>query len=390
MKVKKQDKDYRNDIYMKSKYISIPNLDVYLSIVYMAKRYLNEAMVCFSLPQIEYTLTGSYEMNKRRKKTIKDAVDYLIDNGIIDVLDNYADHYTVVNNFRVNDGTKEPFVIISYDELKAVYALTSGRTSKIINYFVKLIQTINSTSKVGFTGIETLADKLDVSTKSICQWNTLLEQYELIYVYRYDVCKVVGNHSQNLTNIYGRPCDKALIDAYAQSKLAEIDRVNLSKKLSADMRRKISKQYNDYVKGCFKGNVQELIESCNRYNATLKENDPKRKNMSVFDACVYSNEADVSTSTNATADTSNDTAVSANDTVHTANDSDSIDTASATVDIVFKEGVFGVEDVPTVDTASDSANTVDDTTIEDYIFQRQIMEEIFELNAITLRNSSWM
>ena len=391
MKLKKQDKDYRNDIYIKSKYINIPNLDVYLSIVYMAKRYLNEDIVCFTLPQIEYTLTGSYEMNKRRKKTIKDSIDYLVDNGIIQVLDSYNDHYTVTNNFRVNDGTKEPFVIISYNELKAVYALTSGRTSKIVSYYVKLIQTINSTSKVGWHSIETLADTLEVSTKTICEWNTILEKHNLIYIYRHDVCKVVGNHSQNLTNVYGRPCDKALIDGYAQSKLAELDRTNLSKKLSADARRKISKQYNDFIKGRFKGDVRELIESCNKYNATLKENDTKRKDLSVFDGLV-----------------SNDTAVSANDSVATANDSDiaNVDTANdtdtATVSdtvsdtvsantatITFKEGVFGIiEDVPTVTTTA-TAN-VDDTTIEDYLFQRQIQEEIFDLNAIVMRNSSWM
>lgn len=367
MKIKKHNNAYKNDIYIKSKYITIPNLDVYLSIVYMAKRWINDDIVCFTLPQIEYALTGSYEMNQRRKKTIKDSIDYLVDNGIIEVLDCYNDHYTVANNFRVNDGTKEAFVIISYDELKAVYALTSGRTSKIINYFVKLIQTINSTSKVGWHTIETLADTLEVSTKTICEWNTILEKQNLIYIHRYDVCKVVGNHSQNLTNVYGRPCDKTLVDAYAQSKLAEIDRVNLSKKLSADARRKISKQYNDYVKGCFKGDVQELIESCNKYNATLKENDSKKKDMSVFDGLV-----------------SNDTAVSANEADDIANDS-----ANDIADITFKEGVFGVEEVPIVVTDSASAN-VDDTTIEDYILQRQIMEEMFDLNAIALRNSSLM
>ena len=396
VKIKKQDKDYRNDIYIKSKYINIPNLDVYLSIVYMAKRYLNEAIVCFTLPQIEYTLTGTYKMTQKRKKVIKDAVDYLIDNDIIEVLDNYNDHYTVANNFRVNDGTNEPFVIISYDELKAVYALTSGRTSKIINYFVKLIQTINSHSKVGWTAIETLADTLEVSTKTICQWNTILEQHDLIYIHRYDVCKVVGNHSQNLSNIYGRPCDKAVIDAYAQSKLAELDRVNLSKKLSADARRKISKQYNDFIKGCYKGNVQELYDSCVTYNNALKADDTKRKDLSVFDGLVSN---DTAVSANEADDIANDSASANTVATDTANDSDSIDsavsdsanTASANTAsvITFKEGVFGVEDATTVATDSASAN-VDDTTIEDYIFQRQIQQEIFELNAIVMRNSSWM
>ena len=372
----------KQDIYLRNEYLKLQHLDVLLAIIYLSKRFIDEPTMKFSLALIEDTLCDSFEIDDKRKKALRKAIEYLTDNGAITIVRNTKDHYCLVNNFRVDPKT-ERFTIIRHSELQQLYKCKTGKSDKIINYFVKLIQTINSTSKVGWTAIETLANTLDVSTKSICQWNTILEQHNLIYIYRYDVCKVVGNHSQNLTNVYGRPCDKALIDAYAQSKLAEIDRVNLSKKLSADARRKISKQYNDYVKGCFKGNVQELIESCNRYNATLKENDPKRKNMSVFDGLV-----------------SNDTAVSANDTVHTANDSDSIDTASdtvatadtasATVDIVFKEGVFGVEDVPTVDTASDSANTVDDTTIEDYIFQRQIMEEIFELNAIALRNSSWM
>ena len=367
----------------------MPNLDVYLSIVYMAKRYLNEPMVCFTLPQIEYTLTGSYEMNKRRKKTIKDSIDYLVDNGIIQVLDSYNDHYTVTNNFRVNDGTKEPFVIISYNELKAVYALTSGRTSKIVSYYVKLIQTINSTSKVGWHSIETLADTLEVSTKTICEWNTILEKHNLIYIYRHDVCKVVGNHSQNLTNVYGRPCDKALIDGYAQSKLAELDRTNLSKKLSADARRKISKQYNDFIKGRFKGDVRELIESCNKYNATLKENDTKRKDLSVFDGLVSANEA---VSDNDSVATANDSDIASADTVatDTATISDTVsDTVSDTATITFKEGVFGIiEDTPTVTTTA--TDTVDDTTIEDYTLQLQIQQEIFDLQGIVMRNASWM
>ena len=370
---KKDNKAYKNDIYIKSKYISIPNLDVYLSIIYMAKRWINDDVVCFSLPQIEYTLTGNYEINKRRKKTIKDSIEYLVNNDIIQVLDSYNDHYTVANNFRVNDGTKEPFVIINYDELKAVYALTSGRTSKIVSYFVKLIQTINSTSKVGWHSIETLADTLEVSTKTICEWNSILEKQNLIYIYRHDVCKVVGNHSQNLTNVYGRTCDKALVDAYAQSKIAEIDRKNLSKKLSADTRRKISKQYNDFINGRFKGNIQELIESCNKYNDALKVDDPKRKDMTVFDGLVSANDSNSAT------------------TVDTPNDTDSINTASANTAsvITFEEGVFGIiEDATTVDTTASDA--VDDVTIEDYMLQKKIMEEIFDLQGIVLRNSSLM
>ena len=326
--------------------MKLQHLDVLLAIIYLSKRFIDEPTMKFSLALIEDTLCDSFEVDDKRKKALRKAIEYLADNGAITIVRNSKDHYCLVNNFKVDPKT-ERFTIIMHSELQQLYKCTNGRTSKIINYFVKLIQTINSRSKVGWTAIETFAYDLKVSKTSICEWNTILEQHELIYIYRYDVCKVIGNHSQNLTNVYGRPCDKAVIDAYAQSKLAEIDRVNLSKKLSADTRRKISKQYNDFINGCYKGDVQELIELCNKYNDALKQDDPKRKDMTVFD-----------------------------------------DTASTnTVGITFKEGVFGIiEDVPTVDaTAND---TVDDATIEDYMLQRKIMEEMFDLNAIILRNLS--
>ena len=336
----------KQDIYLRNEHLKLQHLDVLLAIIYLSKRFIDEPTMKFSLALIEDTLCDSFEVDDKRKKALRKAIEYLADNGAITIVRNSKDHYCLVNNFKVDPKT-ERFTIIMHSELQQLYKCTNGRTSKIINYFVKLIQTINSRSKVGWTAIETFAYDLKVSKTSICEWNTILEQHELIYICRHDVCKVVGNHSQNLTNVYGRPCDKALIDAYAQSKLAEIDRVNLSKKLSADTRRKISKQYNDFINGCYKGDVQELIELCNKYNDALKQDDPKRKDMTVFD-----------------------------------------DTASTnTVGITFKEGVFGIiEDVPTVDaTAND---TVDDATIEDYMLQRKIMEEMFDLNAIILRNLS--
>ena len=217
--------------------------------------------------------------NKKRELYIKNAIEYFEEEQIIKVIEAKKENYEIMNNFKVN--TKDTtFIITSLDELKTLAEIKVGKKDTIVNYYLKLLSTINNKTKVGYWTIEDLAEDISISTRTIIDYNEILENAKLIYIKRFNKTKVVNGKTQRLNNIYGRFADKYTIEEYAKNRISNLDRIEASNKLNANESKSISKQYNDFVNGTYTGDVSSLYDKCKLYN---KAKPDKEKDLSVFD-----------------------------------------------------------------------------------------------------------
>ena len=275
----KNKKDIFKDILITNKYLNTKHLDVLLAISYLSKGTLNENTFCFNISVINKVLYNTFEMTAKKKRDLKETIKYFIEENIIEVIDTDSENYEIKNTFLVN--SKEGnFTIITLDELRKISEIKVGKKDTLVNYYLKLLSTINNKTKVGYWTIEDLGEDVNISTRTVKDYNKILEDAELIYIKRFNKTKVVNGKTQRLNNIYGRFADKYAIDKYAKDRISNLDRIEASNKLNANESKSISKQYNDFVNGTYTGDVSSLYDKCKLYN---KAKPDKEKDLSVFD-----------------------------------------------------------------------------------------------------------
>ena len=269
----------KKEIFMDKKYLDCKYLDILLTIIYLSKKYWDDDSLYLNVPTINKILYNSFEMTKKRELYIKNAIEYFEEEQIIKVIEAKKENYEIMNNFKVN--TKDTtFIITSLDELKTLAEIKVGKKDTIVNYYLKLLSTINNKTKVGYWTIEDLAEDVNISTRTVIYYNEILEEAELIYIKRFNNTKSVNGRVQRLNNIYGRFADKYAVEEYAKDRLLNLDRIEASNKLNANESKSISKQYNDFVNGTYTGDVSSLYDKCKLYN---KAKPDKEKDLSVFD-----------------------------------------------------------------------------------------------------------
>lgn len=269
----------KKEILINKKYLDCKYLDILLAIAHLSKRFWDEDTLYFDIPTINKVLYDSFEMTKKRKADIKKAIEYFEEEQIIKLIKVENEHYVIENNFKVN--TKDTtFIITSLDELKKLADIKIGKKDTIVNYYLKLLSTINNKTKVGYWTIQDLAEDVNISTSTVKDYNKILEDVELIYIKRFNKTTSINGKVQRLNNIYGRFTDKYAIDKYAKDRISNLDRIEASNKLNANESKSISKQYNDFVNGTYTGDVSSLYDKCKLYN---KAKPDKEKDLSVFD-----------------------------------------------------------------------------------------------------------
>ena len=269
----------KKEILINKKYLDCRCLDILLALSHLAKRFWDEDTLYFDIPTINKILYDSFQMTRKRELYIKNAIEYFQEEQIIKLIEIENEHYVIENNFKIN--TKNtPFIITSIDELKKLAEVKVGKKDTIVNYYLKLLSTINNKTKVGYWTINDLAEDVNISTSTVKDYNKILEDAELIYIKRFNKTKVVNGKTQRLNNIYGRFEDKYAIDKYAKDRISNLDRIEASNKLNANESKSISKQYNDFVNGTYTGDVSSLYDKCKLYNQAKPD---KEKDLSVFD-----------------------------------------------------------------------------------------------------------
>lgn len=196
---------------------------------------INEYYVNMKL--LAYQLSNNLIFSRKYMERLSDGLNELITKKYITIVANNADKDYIldISNLIINNRTDENkdktfFVVIKSEEIHKIMNLDS-RLDKfsILRYFMCMLSTINHNATyydvmgkeyynfVGFMTNDYIGSLCGVASYTTYdKYNHLLEDSELIYIFRHSVMlRDEKGQLKNLPNHYGRFKDKELIIGYA-------------------------------------------------------------------------------------------------------------------------------------------------------------------------------
>lgn len=182
---------------------------------------------CITRNQIEFYLTGQVSKRRRISDYIRCGLQELIDNEIIKKENEIQKHYILDCSKLWIDVKKDKFTTITFGEVKKIFQIDNTNNFLLLRYFVLLMGTIsskitvflpngeNKNRVVGNVTIDYLSKLSGISERTIIEYNRVLENAGLLYIYRHgDFIIDDGNNIKRMSNIYGRPTDSTYIDKF--------------------------------------------------------------------------------------------------------------------------------------------------------------------------------
>lgn len=228
-----------------------------------------------SISLIGYEMTGKFlKTSNKRERTIiegiRDAVQSLIDKGIIEVIDQNNDNYILSGKGLEVNSDKKKFVILEQWEMQSIFE-RANKPFNVFSFFCSLIGTINNKTKEWHMPQDEMVTMWRYGKETVNDYLEQLEHMQLIYVYRHKKRRKDGTYYK-LNNSYGRYCDKEAVIAEAQKYADTVECEDLVERID---RRAIKLRYNAYCNGAkkYKNNpaaVIDLYKECIKYNKSLK------------------------------------------------------------------------------------------------------------------------
>lgn len=246
---------------------------------------------CITQQQIEFYLTGQLSGRRRMSDYIRCGLNELIDNGIIIKEKETQKHYILDCSKLWIDTNKIKFTSITFSEVRKIFQIENVNNFLLLRYFILLMGTISSSITVflhngenknrvvGNISIEYLSNLSGISERTIIEYNKLLENNELLYVYRQkDFILDDKKGVKSLSNVYGRVCDVEYINRYAQNQKEHQKSYKhlKSDNEKANNKRRLAQMYIQILKGKDKNYSKKDILDVYKY--VVSENS-KYKNM---------------------------------------------------------------------------------------------------------------
>lgn len=259
---------------------------------------------CVSLNRMAFALVGSQEKyEKVFLDSLQKGIDELKVINVIKILEDFStknshEYLLDMTNMRL-DTEKENFVIIYPKEVYKILTCNEIMKKKIsmLRYFVALISTFNwcksmgnLQGKVSTMSIEYIAAQAgNLSQRTCMRYNDILSEMRMIYIYKTNDKKRVGNKLKQINNCYSRYSNRNACKNYASdyenmygSQHIKNNIVRTKKnKEKADNNRRLAQIYNRIYNGFGNTYDEETIKSVQKYivnkNKTLqKEINEKR------------------------------------------------------------------------------------------------------------------
>ena len=228
------------DIFLDSKIITDNKLSSDTIAVYTALRMIQNSNIneyYVNMKLLAYQLSNNLIFSRKYMERLSDGLNELITKKYITIVANNADKDYIldISNLIINNRTDENkdktfFVVIKSEEIHKIMNLDS-RLDKfsILRYFMCMLSTINHNATyydvmgkeyynfVGFMTNDYIGSLCGVASYTTYdKYNHLLEDNELIYIFRHSVMlRDEKGQLKNLPNHYGRFKDKELIIGYA-------------------------------------------------------------------------------------------------------------------------------------------------------------------------------
>ena len=208
-----------------------------------------------------------------------------MDNHIIEKIDEQQKHYILDCSNLCISNSKEFFTVITFGEVQKIFNVENVNNFLLLRYFVSLISTISSkitvyldngeykNRVVGNFTIDYLSELSGITDRTIIEYNKILEEIGLIYIYRQeDFVLDKENNIKRLNNIYGRASDIEYITTFAknQQKHYESYRYLENNNKKANTKRRLAQMYQQLLKG--RGEKYTENEILEIYNYVIEEN----------------------------------------------------------------------------------------------------------------------
>ena len=256
--------------------------------------------ICTTLDILAYQLTNSLHYQRRFIENISTGYQELIDQHIIKEID-VKGKYSVIDCSKLYLNTENNyFTIITYEEIVKIFQIKSVNNFVLLKYFIFLMSTISSSIDVwldafqhknrvvGTMTISTLSKLSGISERSIKDYNKILEDNGLIYIYRPNDILIHEDSGQikRMVNVYGRPEDKAYINKFGlnRKKYEKSYKYVENNIKSANTKRRLAQMYIQIKRGndqkYSKTDIQDVfhyvVEENTKYkNLFNKRNDSK-------------------------------------------------------------------------------------------------------------------
>ena len=240
---------------------------------------------CVTQEQVEFYLTGQLSNRRRMSDYIKCGINELVENHIIEKNDIVQKHFILDCTNLCTNESQEHFVIITFEEVKKIFNVENTNNFLLLKYFCSLIWTISSkitvylengeykNRVVGNFTIDYLSELSGIGVRTIIEYNKILEEIGLIYVYRQeDFVLDKENNIKRLNNIYGRASDIEYITTVAKNQQKHYDSYryleNNNKK--ANTKRRLAQMYQQLLRGGGKDYTEKDITDI--YNYVIEQN----------------------------------------------------------------------------------------------------------------------
>lgn len=241
---------------------------------------------CITYHQIIYYLTG--KINQQRNKIVdyvKCGINELIDNHVVIKQKEFQKHLLLdCSNLWINT-KQDKFTVITFNEVQQIFKVENINNFLLLKYFILLIGTISSkitvyledgsfkNRVVGNFTIDYLSELSGISDRSIIEYNKILEEIGLIYIFRQEDFVIdKENNIKRLANIYGRFKDFEYINQFAnnQKKHYETYRYVENNNKRANTKRRWAQMYQQLLKR--RGENYTEKEIIDIYNYVISEN----------------------------------------------------------------------------------------------------------------------
>jgi len=241
---------------------------------------------CVTCNQLVFYLTGDTSQQRNRiTDYIKCGIRELVDNNVIRKIEEFSKHYILDCQNLWFNSLQGNFTKIYFEEIQTIFSVKSINQFSLLRYFIFLIGTLSGkitvylengeykNCVVGNFTIEYLSNLSGLGKRTVIEYNKILEDNHLLYIYRQkDFIFEEDNSIRQLPNVYGRYCDSEYIDNFAinQQQYKDSYKYRKNNHEMANIKRKLAQMYLQLIKG--KGEKYTEREIADIYNYVLEEN----------------------------------------------------------------------------------------------------------------------
>lgn len=217
---------------------------------------------CVSVNRLAYSLVGDMDYEKVLTDTLIRGIAELSGGNYITIrkdLSTKASYEYVLDLSNIYlDTDKDKFIIVSPNEVYKIMTCKEIMKKKIsmLKYFIALVSTFDWSldSKIGHMSQQYIAEQADNSTRTCQRYNEILEEMQMIYVYKSNDKVRVGDKLKQIKNCYSRYEDMRICEMYAsnyedmygtQHKIVQ----SKKNKSQADHNRRLGAIYNQICMG---------------------------------------------------------------------------------------------------------------------------------------------